>query len=53
MFLGGALALLGIYIACVWNVYEVGMAYASILPKLCQDSLGETIETLKEYQKKT
>ena len=42
-----------LYIAYVWNVYEVGMAYALILPELCQDSLGETIETLKEHQKKT
>ena len=41
------------YIEYVWNVYEVGMAYALILPELCQDSLGETIETLKEHQKKT
>ena len=41
------------YIEYVWNVYEVGMAYALILPELCQDSFGETIETLKEHQKKT
>ena len=41
------------YMGYAWNVYEVGMAYALILPELCQDSLGETTETLKEHQKKT
>ena len=39
------------YIEYVWNVYEVGMAL--ILLELCQDSLGETMEPLKEYQKST
>ena len=52
VFLGGVLALLVIYIAYVWNVYEVGMPYALILPELCQDSLGETIGKPKVYLRK-
>ena len=39
------------YIEYVWNVYEAGMAYALVLPELCQDCLGGTMETLKEHQK--
>ena len=41
------------YIEYVWNVYEVGMAYALILHELCQEIVGEAVGTLKETQKKT
>ena len=41
------------YIEYVWNVYEVGMANALILLELCQDSLGETMESFKDHQKST
>ena len=41
------------YIEYVWNVYEVGMANALILLGLCQDSLGETMESFKDHQKST
>ena len=35
----------------VWNVHEVGMAYALILHELCQEIVGEAVGTLKETQK--
>ena len=41
------------YMGYVWNVYEVGMAYALILHELCQEIVGEAVGTLKETQKKT
>ena len=41
------------YMGYVWNVYEVGMAYALILNQLCQDIVGEAAGRLKETQKKT
>ena len=41
------------YMGCVWNVYEVGMAYALILHELCQEVVGEAVGILKETQKKT
>ena len=41
------------YIEYVWNVYEVGMANALMLLELCQDSLGETMESFKDHQKST
>ena len=44
---------IGFYMGYVWNVYEVGMAYALILHELCQEIVGEAVGTLKETQKKT
>ena len=41
------------YMGCVWNVYEVGMAYALILHELCQEIVGEAVGTLKENQRET
>ena len=41
------------YMGYVWNVYEVGMAYALILHEPCQEIVGEAVGTLKETQKKT
>ena len=41
------------YMGYVWNVYEVGMAYALILHELCLEIVGETMGTLKENQKET
>ena len=29
------------YMGYVWNVYEVGMAYALILHELCQEIVGK------------
>ena len=36
------------YMGYVWNVYEVGMAYALISHEMCQEIVGEAVETLKE-----
>ena len=41
------------YMGYVWNVYEVGMAYALFLHELCQEVVGEAVGILKEPPKKT
>ena len=41
------------YMGYVWNVYEVGMAFALILHELCQEVVGEAVGILKETLKKT
>ena len=52
MFLGFSFGI-GFYMGYVWNVYEVGMAYALFLHELCQEVMGEAVGILKETQKKT
>ena len=52
MFFGSSFGI-AFYMGYVWNVYEVGMAYALILHELCQEIVGEAVGTLKETQKKT
>ena len=41
------------YMEYVWNMYEVGMAYAFISHELCQEIVGEAVGTLKETQTKS
>ena len=52
MFFGSSFGI-AFYMGYVWNVYEVGMAYALFLHELCQEVVGEAVGTLKETQKKT
>ena len=52
MFLGFSFGI-GFYMGYVWNVYEVGMAYAFILHELRQEVVGEAVGTLEETLKKT
>ena len=40
------------YMGYVWNVYEVGMAYALILHELCQEIVGEAVEHSRKPKRK-